>query len=383
MAGPPRRAAPKKRPPARRAPRPAPAPRPRRRAGPTLGPQRLTRQPAPVPRSLDWAFNGFDKRHLPLDDFTAPYTVSNFVSTLEFTSLETVDQVVVIAPYKYDYGSGGTFGYITDYICIAYDGASILGSGTTPPALHSVRSPIIGTPAREAGVTAADVRARLHNLSVKVQCLGTNSGLYPPGLVYYGTLPSIESGIAYNDPGIGGTHLTLWDSWVTNSVSVGYLKGVPANRLMSGTDLPDKGELGVIHATVCETIGYKTWRQFLNPGTATPVQEFAIMNGLEPIVVGVPRCGTNNTAVNYRIVIGQQWCSRHPNHPMLRATQKQHNATPPALWHKALSGVKSGLAAAGNKVAQGVSETALEALGRSLTRLMRPQAAIAGPPVVD
>jgi hypothetical protein len=61
---------------------------------------------------------------------------------------------------------------------------------------------------------------------------------------------------------------------------------------------------------------------------------------LEPIVLYIPRAGAGTTVVNYRLEIGQQWCTRHPHNVMLRATQKQHPATPPTEWHKALAAVK-------------------------------------------
>lgn len=359
-------------PPRRRQPQPAAPARPARR-GPMRagGALRVPRQrPVPIPRSMAWAFDGFDKRHLPLDEFTAPYTVSNLVSTIELPSSPSVDKIVIVSPFKYSITSEGGL-YLTDFIAVVYDGSK---TASTLTHLQSVRSPISGLEQSDVQ-QFSDLRGRVHNLSVRVQCLGTSSGLYPPGIVYCGAVPSIETGGAASSLGTK----TLWESWIEQSVAVDYLKGIPAVSLMGNAD-EDKG---VIHATVCETVSYKTWRELLVPPSSFEVATLAVNPALEPIVIGIPKCGTASNAVNYRIVIGQQWCTRHPNNPVLRATQKQHKATPPGVWHSAMSSVKSGVAAAGNAAAQGLAHGALEAIGRGMANLLRPQAALMpAPPIL-
>lgn len=369
----PRKPVPKRRPqPRRRQPQPVAPVRPVRRGLMRAGgaPRVLRQRPVPIPRSMAWAFDGFDKRHLPLDEFTAPYTVSNLVSTIELSSSPTVDKIVIVSPFKYSqFSDSGPS--LTDFIAVVYDGSK---TGSTLTHLQSVRSPIIGAKQTDE-LQHMDLRGRLHNLSVRVQCLGTSSGLYPPGIVYCGAVPSIETGGNHTSLGTK----TLWESWIEQSVAVDYLKGIPAVSLM-GKACEDNG---LIHATVCETISYKTWREFYIPASSFEEATLAVNSALEPIVIGIPRCGTATNAVNYRIVIGQQWCTRHPNNPVLRATQKQHKATPPGVWHSAMSSVKSGVAAVGNAAAQGLATGALEALGRSMANLMRPQAALMpAPPIL-
>lgn len=344
----PTRAAPTRRPPRRRAP---PAPR------------RPINTIVPSPRTLDWAFNAFDKRHLPLDEVTAPYTVSSFTSILEFTSSHTEDQVILVCPFQNSY-SGIPPGNITDTIAAVYNGST---ADNTMTSTKTCRSPILGTPAPASTDTHFDVRARLHNLSVKVQCLGTSAGLYPPGSVYYGTVPALETGAGQS----AHAGRTLQQVWVEDSIAVGYLLGVPAVSLMK--------EPGVVHSTVCETISYKNWSTMSVPPSSLDIGTCAISMALEPIVISVPKCGAAGTTVNYRIIIAQQWCTRHPNNVLLRSTQKQHNATAPGVWHKALTTAKS----VTTTVGEGLATGAMEALGRAAASILRPQAAIAPPLVVD
>lgn len=351
--------------PARRAlPKAAPARRPVRRKAAPAARRTQGNTIVPVPRTLHWAFDAFDKRHLPLDEVTAPYTVSSFTSLLEFTSSHTEDQIVLVCPFQYSY-SGAPAAELTDTIAAIYNG-SIHAGGATHAATQTCRSPILGNPVLTADEQYSDVRARLHNLSVKVQCLGTSAGLYPPGSVYYGTVPALETGVG-NSAHPSDTARTLQQAWVEDSIAVGYLKGVPAVSLVSNP--------AIVHATVCETINYKTWHQMIVPKTTTNVSSLAISLALEPIVISVPKCGAAGTAVNYRVMIGQQWCSRHPNNVLLRSTQKQHNATAPGVWHKSLAVAKS----LTSTVGEGLANGAMEALGRAAANILRPQAAIGGP----
>lgn len=279
-----------------------------------------------VPRAVPYAFDGFDKRHLPLDELTAPYTVTNFISVMEFGSSPTMDQVIVVCP-RTSLAQENYTGPLTDYIAMRYDAAeAIAGSIAT---LEVLRSPIIDKPALTAAVQYSSVRGRLHNMSVRVSCLGTNTGLYPPGSVYLGTVPTIETGSTSTG---GEESLTIKTAWADDSISVGYIKPISAASLQE--------KPVILHAAVAENVSYKSWRDFALPGTGTNPGSLPFSTALEPIVVYVPRAGAGTTVVNYRIEIGQQWCSRHPHNVMLRSTQKQHPATPPNEWHKAVAAVK-------------------------------------------
>lgn len=201
------------------------------------------------------------------------------------------------------------------------------------PTLAVVRSLVVDVPEITATEQYFTVRARLHNLSVKLECLGTNTGLYPPGSAYLGTVPAIETGGYTGLPtGPVGGATTIKKAWAEDSIAVGYLHSVAAAALV---DKPV-----VVHAAIAENISYKTWRDMAIPGSGVDKGALSFSTALEPIVVYVPRAGSGDTAVNYRLVIGQQWCSRHPHNIMLRSTQKQHPATPPHVWHDHVGSVK-------------------------------------------
>lgn len=320
--------------------------------------QPLVRVPRPV--SLDYAFNGFDKRHLPVDECTAPYTVTNFITPMEFHSAANMDKVIVVAPRMHGgtYTVGGdqqSLGPFTDFIAMEYD-ASETVTGTIPT-LQIIRCPIIEKPALTTEYQYFSVRARLHNLSVRLECLGTNTGLYPPGAVYIGTVPSIEGG---HGTVHGTTGETLKIAWAEDSIQTGYLRSLSAASLI---EKPFD-----INSAIAENVSYKTWRDFYLPKSADALGSLAFATSLEPIVLYIPRCGSGETVVNYRINIGQQWCSRHPFNVMLRSTQKQYKATSPDLWHKAVSVVKD----TGLKVAEHAASGAVEALSASVQRALAP-----------
>lgn len=287
--------------------------------------------PANAPRapkaSLTYAFDAFDKRHLPLDEVTAPYTTTNFIGVMEFGSSTTIDQIIVVCPRLANDQSHVSEGPMSDFIAMRYDAAVTIGA--TMPVLDTLRSPIIGEPAITQVYQHSSVRARLHNLSVRVECLGTNTGLYPPGSVYIGTVPSIENGLRSTG---AAESLTIKQAWGEDSIAVGYLRSIPAASLVT--------KAMTLHAAVAENVSYKTWRDFEVPTDTVDQGALSFSTALEPIVIYVPRTGAGDTKVNYRVVVGQQWCSRHPQNIMLRSTQKQHDATSPDLWHSAIKAVK-------------------------------------------
>ena len=281
---------------------------------------------ANVPRPLGYAFDGFDKRHLPLDELTAPYTTTNFLSLMEFGSATDMDQVIVICMRKY-YQQETYLGPLTDYIAMRYDANETIGA--TTPVLQSIRSPIIDIPTVNANNQLFSTRARLHNMSVRLECLGTNTGLYPPGSVFLGTVPMIENGLY----GTGAVEsLTIKQAWAEDSISVGYLRSVPSASLV---EKPVS-----LHSAIAENMAYKAWNDFTVPSLGVEVGSLPLSTALEPIVIYIPRAGAGDTVVNYRVEIGQQWCSRHPHNVLLRSTQKQHPATAPGVWHQAVAAVK-------------------------------------------
>jgi hypothetical protein len=328
--------------------RPAPKRAPRAAQAPAV---RVPRPLGGARNNLSYAFDGFDKRHLPVDEVTAPYTVTNFIGTMEFATKSDMDQVIVVCPRMLAVaGQEAWVGPLADYIAVCYDASQTVGSTLT--VLHSLRSQIVDAPPPTADVQYFSVRARLHNLSTKLECLGTNTGLYPPGSAYIGCVPCIENGVFSKGSASG---LTIKQAWAEDSISVGYLRSIPAASLVNKPIM--------VNAAVAENVSYKQWRDLAVPNTGTNVAGLPFLSSLEPIVIYVPRCGTTDTVVNYRLVVGQQWCSRHPHSVMLRSTQKQHGASSPDVWHKAVSAVKD----IGIKAAERMGEAAVNNLVRSLT----------------
>jgi len=307
-----------------------------------------------VPRSLAYAFDGFDKRHLPVDEMTAPYTTTNFTTVMEFGSSVSMDQVIVVCQRQLS-EQEYHLGPMTDYVAMRYDAAETI-SGTIPT-LDAVRCPIIDTPARQATNIYLSVRARLHNQSVRLSCVGTNTGLYPPGSVFIGTVPMIETG-----PLSTGSHesLTIKKAWAEDSIAVGYIKPVSAAKLQ---ECPL-----VLDSSVAESVSYKMWRDMVVPYTDKDLGSMDFSTALEPIVLYIPRAGAGTTVVNYRLEIGQQWCSRHPHNIMLRSTQKQHPATPPNLWHAAVGAVKD----VGEQVLSRAGGVAMDALANRVRAFVAP-----------
>lgn len=283
-------------------------------------------KPAQAPKAALAAFDAFDRFHLPVDEYTAPYTTTNFISVMEFGTSVTMDQVVVVCPRTYHPQELYT-GQLTDLIAVRYDASETIAGSI--PTLSYVRSPVIDQPTQTDVLQYLSVRGRLHNLSVRLTCLGTNTGLYPPGSVYLGAVPMIETGSASTGT---AEALTIKTAWADDSIAVGYIKPVSAASLQE--------RAVTLHSAVAENVSYKSWRDFTVPKTSINFGGLPFSTALEPIVLYIPRAGAGTTVVNYRIEIGQQWCTRHPHNVMLRATQKQHKATQPSEWQRAIASVK-------------------------------------------
>jgi len=291
-------------------------------------PKQLAARVPNAPRQLPWAFDAFDKRHLPVDETTAPYATTNLVNVMEFSSSTSMDQVIVVAPRVWVGVTTNDYlvaqqGVLSAYIAMLYDAAEIIGGSL--PHLASLRSNVLDQPPPTATMQHFSQRGRIHNMSVRLCCLGTNTGLYPPGSVYLGTVPALETYL-------GSTSLTVKSAWAEDAIAVGYIKPFSAASLVE--------KPVVLHSAVAESVSYKSWRDFVVPQSTTALGSLPFSTALEPIVLYIPRAGSGTTAVNYRIEVGQQWCTRHPNNIMMRATQKQHAATTPAVWNGAVNAIK-------------------------------------------
>jgi hypothetical protein len=296
-----------------------------RRGGALLSTRGLTQR---VPRGLQWAFDAFDPRHMPLDEMTAPYTITNLISFMELSSSVTHDLVVIVALRSSTNKHQEThLGPMSDYIAMAYHGNETVDG--IIPTVGLARSQILGKPgANNTLPQHYSVRARLHNQSVHLTCLGTNTGLYPPGGAFIGTVPMLEIG---STSGPDYEAQTIKQSFADDAMTVGYLKEVSATDLLRGFTLS---------SAVAENSVYRRWNDFEVPPVTTDRGSLGITTGLEPIVIYIPKVGAGTTVVNYRLNIAQQWCSRHPHNIMLRATQKQHEPTNSNVFNQAVSQVK-------------------------------------------
>lgn len=310
-------------------------------------PRAATAKPQRVPRpraSLGYVFDGFDHRHLPHDESTAAYATTNFVSTHDFSSSPTVDKIIVIAPRHYNAAEGLYLSNLTDIIAEEFD------AGQTHNAIAAtaiVRSPLLSTPEYTASVAYTTVRGRVHNMSAEIECLGTSTGLVPPGSVYFGSVPYVEGS---SNAGLGTK--TLKETWANDSISVGYLKSFSAAGLVQR---PVR-----VHANVAENVTYKMWNDLVVPSTSINLSTLRVCNAMEPIILFVPKAGESTTVVNYRLRIGHQWCSRWPNNPTMRATQVLHQPCSNSLWSEATSFMRN----IGSTVASSAAAPIGAAMGR-------------------
>jgi len=321
--------------------------------------QATSRVPRPLTRPKNgahaYALDGFDQRHLPTDESTAAYAVTNFVTPFEFTSSATMDKIFVVAPRHNATSELFIKTNLTDTIGVLYNAASAQNALF---ALGSARSPILGLPTLTASPQFTSIRGRLHNLSVRVECLGTDSGLFPPGSCYVGRVPSIDGGST-----AGLSTKSLKETWAEDSIAVGYLTSFSASSLMS------RG--CTVHSTVAENVQFKQWHDMAVQGSSTETGILSISTALEPIVIYVPRAGSGETVVNYRVNIAQQWCTRHPNNPAMRATQTIHEPSTPGLWNDVVSQMRS----IGGAVLTDLGPGAVMSVGSRLMAAYGPAAA--------
>jgi hypothetical protein len=274
----------------------------------------------------------------------------------EFESSPTVDKIILVGPRNYNTAEGLSLANVTDVIALEYD-ASIAINALV--ATGSARSPILSTPEFGSAATYTSVRGRLHNLSAQIECLGTSTGLVPPGSVYIGTVPFIEGTSQYGP----GTK-SLKEAWAMDSIAVGYLKSHSAAGLVSK---PVR-----VHSNIAETVAYKTWKDFVVPPTTFNLATLRVCNSIEPIVLYIPKAGSATTTVQYRLSLGQQWCSRWPNDPAMRATQVIHPPTSNAVWSEATSFLRS----VGGSFAAAAAEPLGAAFGGRMAAQISPAAGL-------
>lgn len=318
----------------------------------------------PIPRNpacLKWGFNAFIKQHMPTDEMTAPYSVTNFIDFMEFPTSPSANYVCVFAPRMMYWGEQFT-GPMTDLIGVVYNGASTMAS---PTVVHTMRSAVVDQPPNPTGQDAQPIyfsnRLRLHNMSVKVECLGTNTGLVPPGNIWIGAVPYLEVG-QHSDTAVSASQ-DLFHQIAMDAINVGYLRSV------SAATLQDKAI--ICHSAVAEHNAYRRWYDIAVPplgGSQYSDGTAPLLTSLEPIVVVIPKVGTSSdNAVNYRLTVAQEWCSRTPHNTLLRATQRQHQPTPPSIFNQAIAHVQDIgrviAERAGPAVVDAVASRAVSALG--------------------
>lgn len=311
-----------------------------------------------IPRQIgcSWAFDGFDERHMPTDDVTAPYLVTNFISVLEFSSRTDKDAVVVVGPRGVS--RGGSLTAVSDILGVVYNGAShthavpknadgfngvtvYLDGNTGTDGVDYIRSPVLGAPL-PSNQSGTDTRGRLHNLTIKVECLGASNSMIPTGGIYIGAVPMLEGpniasgttgGVNTVDPPGSALLATIKQRWVEPNITTGYIKSVRAADLMYHPVC--------LSAAVNEHVEFRKWSDIVLIGSSQEPASLSFAAGLEDLVVYVPRTGDVHSRVFYRVSVGHQWCTRHPADPILRAAQRQYAPSSPAAFQSALKGVKN------------------------------------------
>jgi len=296
------------------------------------------------------AFSGFNDFHLPTDEQTAPYKVTNLINIMEFASDPNMDQIVVICPRVVtdrEMRISGTSadpwmiananGPLCDVIAVRYNAASGVNDAQNHLGDYE-RAAFAGLiPEPPSSYSTLSMRARIHNMSVRVECLGCDGGFYPSGNLYIGTVPMIEGGGSAEAPSGGqpnttSNFYTMKKMWAENSIAVGYLRSHSAHSLLDGKEF---------HSTVAENITYKSWNDVIVQATNMCEGSFPFQMSMEPIVVYVPRAGTSTVQMRYKLTIGTQWCTRHPTDVLLRAGQRRHEPTHPTTWNSAMQTVRN------------------------------------------
>jgi len=158
--------------------------------------------------------------------------------------------------------------------------------------------------------------------------------------------------------------LTIKTAWADDSIAVGYIRPISAASLQERPV--------TVHAAIAENVAYKAWKDFGIPPLTTSLGQIGFATALEPILIYIPKAGSGDTVVNYRIEVGQQWCSRHPNDIIVRSTQKQHKPTTPSEWHRAVSAVKDIGEHILNRAGGAAADAVSAAVQQGVANFMRP-----------
>jgi len=305
--------------------------------------------PYPLHRHLA-AFSGFDKFHLPTDEQSAPYRVTNLINIMEFPTACDMDQIIVICPrtisdreLRLSVTTADPVriptadGPLCDIIAVRYNAATGVNDHQDYLGEYE-RAAFAGLiPEPASSFTTLSVRARIHNMSVKVECLGSDGGYYPSGNLYIGTVPMIEGGGSAEAPSGGvpntsSNYYSMKNLWAQNAIQVGYLRSHSAHSLLDGK---------VFHSTVAENVTYKKWHDVIVQAQNMKEGAFPFQMSMEPIVIYVPRAGTSAVQMRYKLTIGTQWCTRHPTDVLLRAGQEHHEPSHPHDWNSAIQNVRN------------------------------------------
>lgn len=341
----------------------------------------MGRIPRPLGRALPnlgWAFDGFDHRHLPIDEKTAPYVVSNYLNYM-IVETSSYGKLVVIAPrVRPATGTGGALnntpgvyehahasqvkvdppGVVTEsgetiYTTVRDTAHWHPGQKTGPMsniiAYVYTSSAQVGPALQHEDFLECDVlgdsgwlgtseifysdRIRLHNMSAQVECLGASQGLYPKGMLYAGAVPSLDmpdEHVTHHIGAMTGNASSAAEMWATPAMKTGYIRGYSGAALLT--------KPVQITSAVSETIEYKKWSNGFKPQSNTYHGAYPIGLGLEPILIYIPAVA--GVTVQYRISVGTQWCSRHPMDVRLRSKQLNYRPTSPDLWQQAGAHVK-------------------------------------------
>jgi len=278
------------------------------------------------PNNLSRAFNAFDPGHLPLSDCVAPYLLTNLSTQFEIEAGASVGKVIIVCPWNYAFNSGASAygsktGYLTDTIAKSFaEDADFKGPGT-----HHTSHLIPGAVDGETSL-----RGRLHNLSVKISCTGTSSGMAPSNGIYMGAVPALDW---MTSTSITGEHsdFTIFSKCVEPAMAPGYI------TFTSAIDLSRRPR--TVHSTPQEAIAYREFSEFFKPLASQHVYEHPAYS-FEPILIYIPHT-TATSATVYHVTVGQQWCTRHPANPLLRSAQVQHAPSPHGSLDRAILSVKS------------------------------------------
>jgi len=286
---------------------------------------------AKVPRPLRMErhpLNAFNNIHLPLPERTAPYITTSLVESLE-VSTASYGQVVIVAQ-RSGYDPEFNLGPVTDYIAIVYNAADTVDKADsallTP--LKVARHKLADGLPRGYNSTYFSLKHRLHNLSARIECLGTTGAGMPPGDTFVGRVTMAETG---STSSAFRNASTYYDAFVDKARSVGVLRSI-TNASLQRRPL-------TMHAIVAEPERYKEWSDLYIPPASAGINALDTWPGLTPLIWYIPP-QIGDSVVSFRMNIAMQFCSRHPDVLVARANHRQQEPSTHSAWNAAVSSVE-------------------------------------------